>query len=122
LFCKNSGCSGGTKYNTVSPLTGSVTTTSTATYNYYYGNLHAHSSYSDGNKDNASYTPAQDYAYAKNTLHLDFLGIAEHNHSGAGMSVSSWPNGVSQALAATTSSFLALYGQEWGVISNGGTY
>jgi len=120
VFAQNSLCSGGPKYNTVNPLIQTFTTSASATYNYYYGNLHAHSGYSDGNKDNPTYTPANDYAYAKNSLGMDFLGISEHNHSGAGMSLSSWPQGVSQAQAATTSSFVALYGQEWGVISNGG--
>ncbi len=120
VFAQNSDCSGGTKYLTVSPLQGSRTTTATASYNYYFGNLHAHSAYSDGNKDHGTYTPADDYAYAKNSLGLDFLGISEHNHSGAGMVGSNFPLGVAQATAATTSSFLALYGQEWGVISGGG--
>ncbi|MBN8836388.1 MAG: hypothetical protein J0I09_03965 [Sphingobacteriia bacterium] len=120
VFAKNSACSGGTKYNLNNPLTASITTNASANYNYYFGNLHAHSHYSDGNKDNATYTPADDYAYAKSSLNLDFLGISEHNHSGAGMSLSSYALGVAQANAATTSNFLALYGQEWGVISNGG--
>ena len=46
-----------------------------------------------------------------------FLGISEHNHL---MNVSNWQPGLNQAAAATTSSFLALYGMEYGVISNGG--
>ena len=120
VFAENSTCTGGTKYNTASPLSQNITTTASSAYNYYYGNLHAHSGYSDGNKDNPTYTPANDYAYAKNSLHMDFLGISEHNHSGAGMNISTWPLGVAQAQSATTSSFVALYGQEWGVISGGG--
>ena len=120
IYAKNTSCNGGTKYNLTNPLTGSRTTTSTSAYNLYYGNLHAHSGYSDGNKDNPSYTPLIDYNYAKNSLGMDFLGISEHNHSGAGMSISNWPNGVSQSATATTSNFVALYGQEWGVISGGG--
>ena len=117
---QNLSCSGGPKYKTISPLTQSFTTTSSSTYNFYFGNLHAHSSYSDGNKDSTAFTPANDYAYAKNSLGMDFLGISEHNHAGAGMSKNNWPLGISQANAATNSSFVALYGQEWGVISNGG--
>ncbi len=120
VFASNAICNGGTKYLTGSPLTSSFTTTGSLTYNYYYGNLHAHSGYSDGNKDNPTYTPGDDYAYAKNSLSMDFLGISEHNHSGAGMRLADWAPGVAQANAATTSTFVGLYGQEWGVISNGG--
>ena len=120
VFAENAFCTAGPKYNTISPLSLSFTTTSSGTYNYYFGNLHAHSSYSDGNKDNTAFTPANDYAYAKNSLGMDFLGISEHNHAGAGMSKSNWPLGIAQANAATTSTFVGLYGQEWGVISSGG--
>ncbi len=120
VIAVNAFCTGGPKYKTISPLTLSFTTTSSGAYNYYFGNLHAHSSYSDGNKDSTAFTPANDYAYAKNSLGMDFLGISEHNHAGAGMSKSNWPLGVAQANAATTSTFVGLYGQEWGVISSGG--
>ncbi|MBS4044525.1 MAG: T9SS type A sorting domain-containing protein [Chitinophagaceae bacterium] len=120
VFARNGNCTGGIKYLTTTPLSGNIATTAIATTNIYYGNLHAHSRYSDGNQDNPSFTPANDYAYAKNSLCLDFLGISEHNHASAGMSISNWPLGINQATAATTSNFLALYGMEWGVISNGG--
>ena len=48
----------------------------------YYGNLHSHTSYSDGTG-----TPAQAFAFARNTAPtpLDFLAVTEHNHSGAGL-------------------------------------
>ena len=120
IFARNGNCTGGIKYLTNTPLTGNSTTTAVAAFNFYFGNLHAHSSYSDGNQDNLSLTPADDYAYAKNSLCLDFLGISEHNHATANMTLTKWPLGLSQATAATTSNFLALYGMEWGVISNGG--
>ncbi|MCX6293447.1 MAG: hypothetical protein NT127_04030, partial [Sphingobacteriales bacterium] len=97
VFAVNAFCSGGPKYKTTSPLSLSFTTTASGVYNYYYGNLHAHSSYSDGNKDSTAFTPANDYAYAKNSLGMDFLGISEHNHAGAGMSINDWPLGVAQA-------------------------
>src|SRR5436190_6483730 len=80
VFAANKNCSGGTKYLTVSPLTGYATTTSAVTYNYYFGNLHAHSDYSDGNDDHPGYTPADDYNYAMTAQCMDFLGISEHNH------------------------------------------
>ncbi len=120
VFAKNQTCSGGTKYLTTSPLTGTATTTAVAINNYYFGNLHAHSVYSDGGKDNSGTTPAAAYAYAKNSLCMDYLGISEHNHSEAGMSISNWLPGINQAAAATSANFLALYGMEYGVISNGG--
>lgn len=88
--------------------------------NYYFGNLHSHSSYSDGNADNTTKIPSDDYAYAKTALCMDFLGISEHNHATAGMSIANWQPGRSQAAAATTSTFVGLYGMEWGVISGGG--
>lgn len=120
VFAKNDQCSGGPLYRTASPLQGSGTTTSIAALNYYFGNLHAHSAYSDGNKDNGSFTPANDYAYAKNSQCMDYLGISEHNHNEAGMTLANWSPGIAAASAATTSNFLAMYGMEWGVISNGG--
>ncbi len=88
--------------------------------NFYFGNMHAHSSYSDGNADNTLLIPADDYAYAKNSLCFDFLGISEHNHVAAGMRLADWQPGRSQAAAATTSTFVGMYGMEWGVISAGG--
>ncbi|KAA9324973.1 CehA/McbA family metallohydrolase [Adhaeribacter soli] len=94
------------------------------TYNYYYGNLHAHSSYSDGNQDHATsghVTPFQNFVYASGSLNFDFLGISEHNHSQAGMQLANYAKGLRQADSATVNGqFVALYGMEWGVISGGG--
>lgn len=120
VFAKNSVCNGNINYLSVNPLTGNTSTTAIAVNNWYYGNLHSHSSHSDGNQDNLSLTPIDDYAYAKKSLCMDFLGISDHNHASAGMSISNWQPGLNAASAATTSNFLALYGMEWGVISNGG--
>ena len=94
-------------------------------YVFYYGNIHAHSGYSDGNKDSLTsglYTPYQDFMYAKESQHIDFYGISEHNHSGAGMtSKQDYYNGVADAeLATVADTFVALYGMEWGIISQGG--
>src|SRR6266571_2248599 len=41
----------------------------------FFGNLHSHTSYSDG-----SGTPTQAYTQARDTAKLDFLAITEHNH------------------------------------------
>jgi hypothetical protein len=92
------------------------------TLNYYFGNLHSHSGYSDGNKDSTSSgvsKPAGDYSYAKLSQNFDFLGISEHNHfsskNNPGMIRTSYALGLAEAAAANTGTFLCLYGTEWGV-------
>lgn len=94
------------------------------TYTHYYGNIHAHTAYSDGNKDKATSNcdnPACSFELAKNAQNYDFMGISEHNHHEAGMSdKTNWYKGLQTAIDATTSDFVALYGLEWGTISNGG--
>jgi hypothetical protein len=117
------GCSAA--YFTSSPARTSflVPVPPTGSYRHYYGNLHAHSGYSDGNQDagvSGASTPLQDYAYADASLHMDFLGISEHNHAQAGMSRPNYALGLAQADQATTADFVALYGMEWGVITGGG--
>ena len=92
-------------------------------YQFYYGTLHSHSGYSDGNQDSTSSgksTPLQDYQFAAASQHFDFLGISEHNHSQAGMHLRDFARGRTQATLATTPAFVALQGTEWGVISGGG--
>lgn len=97
-------------------------------YNFYFGNIHSHSSYSDGNKDSTAtgyYTPGDDYSYAKASYHMDYLGIAEHNHfsstNNPGMHVYHYSMGLYQADTANhNGSFVAMYGMEWGTISQGG--
>lgn len=98
---------------------------SAQTYNYYFGNIHAHSSYSDGNKDSSTSlltTPLQNFNYANASQHIDFYGISDHNHLSAGMkSPAYYHQGIIDANTATIDgSFVALYGMEWGVISGGG--
>ena len=104
-------------------LAGTTAHAQAPVYNFYYGNLHAHSSYSDGNQDSAASklnTPLQDYQFAAASLHFDFEGISEHNHSQAGMHLRDYPKGHQQAVQATTTTFVALSGTEWGIINNGG--
>jgi uncharacterized membrane protein YccF (DUF307 family) len=125
VFASNANCTGGVKYFPT-PLTGTASTTAAPAYNVYFGNLHAHSDYSDGNKDRPGYTPADDYAYAKDAECMDFLGISEHNHfsspNNPGNQIANYRLGLAQADAfnSSNSNFLALYGMEWGVISGGG--
>ncbi|MEO5646876.1 MAG: choice-of-anchor J domain-containing protein, partial [Chitinophagaceae bacterium] len=93
---------------------------------YLYGNLHSHSSYSDGNKDDLSKKPIDDYRFARDARCMDFLGISEHNHSGAGMNIANYPLGFNDAnivngeIGPNGNSIITLWGMEWGVISNGG--
>jgi hypothetical protein len=96
------------------------------TLNYYFGNLHSHSGYSDGSKDSATTgvsKPAGGYSFAKLSQHFDFLGISEHNHyssnNNPGMVRTSYGLGLAEAAAANTGSFLCLYGMEYGVSSSG---
>lgn len=102
-----------------------TTNTNAQTYNYYFGNIHAHSSYSDGNQDSATSLmtkPLQDFNYARASQHVDFYGISEHNHYSAGMTNPvNFHRGIADANTANVDgSFVALYGMEWGVISGGG--
>ncbi len=126
IFAANKICSGGTKYNSINPLSGNITTSNNGVNNYYFGTLHSHSDYSDGNADNPGFTPAQNYAYAKNSLCMDYLGISEHNHfssaNNPGNQILNYKQGTVQANIFNSSNpnFLALYGMEWGVISGGG--
>ncbi len=95
------------------------------TLNYYFGNIHAHTSYSDGNQDSSTSSitkPLQDFNYAKASQHIDFYGISEHNHFSAGMTNPiNFHRGIADANTANIDgSFVALYGMEWGVISGGG--
>ncbi|MDQ6609224.1 MAG: T9SS type A sorting domain-containing protein, partial [Bacteroidota bacterium] len=126
VFATNKNCSGGTKYLTSSPLTGNITTGNSLVNNYYFGSLHSHSAYSDGNKDHLNYIPADDYNYAMTSQCMDFLGISEHNHFSSpqnpGNIITTYHQGIIQAdnFTSTHPNFLAMYGQEWGVISGGG--
>ncbi|TCC91893.1 T9SS type B sorting domain-containing protein [Pedobacter frigiditerrae] len=122
IYALNSACSGGPLYLSTNPLKGSHKTgiLDVNNLNWYFGNLHSHSSYSDGNKDDLTKKPEDDYAFAKNSMNLDFLGLSEHNHTQAGMSLANWQPGITAAKNATTSNFVALHGMEWGVISGGG--
>jgi hypothetical protein len=126
IYAGNVNCNEGIKYNAVPVFTGMKTTAATNELNYYFGNLHSHSGYSDGNKEDVSVLPAQDFAFAKDAQCMDFLGIAEHNHFSSpgnpGMLLANYHLGLQQANTFTNNNpgFLALYGMEYGVISNGG--
>jgi hypothetical protein len=87
-------------------------------YLSYFGNLHSHSSYSDGVQ-----TPALAYTFARSSAPtpLDFMAVTDHNHLSAGMHLPSYALGMAEAAAANVDGdFVAIWGQEWGIISTGG--
>ena len=126
VFASNRNCTGGTKYLTSNSLKGNTTTTNSSFNNFYFGTFHSHSDYSDGNKDNPGFTPADNYNYAMTSQCMDYLGISEHNHFSSagnpGNQLATYHAGTSQANNFNTANpgFVAMYGMEWGVISGGG--
>jgi hypothetical protein len=94
------------------------------TYNFYFGNLHAHTGYSDGNDDGNSATAALAYTYAKSSLNFHFLGISEHNHNeSTAMSLVNWTKLKNETAAANQDgTFVCMYGMEWGTLSTGGHF
>lgn len=94
----------------------------------FFGNLHSHTSFSDG-----SGLPREAYLRARDIARLDFLALTEHNHAealgsdhiGIGKTPALYngpgPNSlISVANSMTTSGrFVALYGQEYSTISSG---
>jgi len=113
-------------------------------YTIYYGNMHSQTNHSDGGTALAScngsespqageFGPAEAYAMMRTQAGGDFLLASEHNHmydGSTGTNASATPaaanglfnSGITAAnnYNASNPTFLALYGMEWGVISNGG--
>lgn len=100
-------------------------TLSSQTYNYYFGNLHSHTGFSDGSKDSLTSgvnNPVGAYAYAKLSQNFNFLGISEHNHfsssNNPGFQIQSFQPGLTMADNANQDGiFLSLFGLEYGVSS-----
>jgi hypothetical protein len=112
-------------------------------YTVYYGNLHSQTRDSDGggaldnckgaqDPQTAAFGPDAAFPYAR-THGLDMLMVSEHNHmfdgsdgtnSGADPAAAKalYQAGLQTARGFNEQhpDFLALYGMEWGVISNGG--
>lgn len=117
---------------------------STLPYTVYYGNLHSQTNHSDGGAPIAScagseapqggqFGPAEAYSMMDVQAGGDFLLASEHNHmydGSTGTNTAATPatannlfnSGLSDAAGynGAHADFLALYGNEWGVISNGG--
>ena len=90
----------------------------------FFGNLHSHTSYSDGVS-----TPDVAYAHARDVAHVDFLAITEHNHLTGATRIGSHPELYSGAIPTSLIStagrfnndghFVAIYGQEFSSIESG---
>ncbi len=100
---------------------------SAQTYNVYFGDMHSHTWYSDGNKDQDTNTykkpVARAITYARDVANnMDFLGVSEHNHNESlNMKMGYWRSGGVEADSVNQDgTFVGFYGQEWGVISQGG--
>jgi len=79
---------------------------------YWFGNLHSHSGYSDGEGD-----PAEVLAWARDEAGLDFYAMTDHSEQLFG---SEWEEiGVQVALADEAGEFVALRGFEWSHPING---
>lgn len=112
-------------------------------YTAYLGNLHSQTNHSDGGgalghcagsqaPQSAAFGPTEAYGYAQRHG-LDFLMTSEHNHmfdgsddTNAGADPAAvkalYQSGIRAADTWNLAhpGFLAIYGQEWGVINNGG--
>ena len=94
-------------------ITLKATSPSIGGYNVYYGNLHNHTSYSDG-----AGTPADAYAYAKNKAKLDFFGLSDHDNY---LDSIKWSDTKKQADAFNQDGvFSTFYGFEWSSNQNYG--
>jgi len=79
-------------------------------YNVYYGNMHSHTSYSDGIG-----TPSEAYAYARDSALVDIQAITDHTHL---LSSSEWTSLKNAADSYSQDGvFVALAGQEHGSLS-----
>lgn len=102
------------------------TTNPVVAYTTYFGNLHSHSDYSDGDMDNVcngAGSPDCCYTIGNTASYFDFMGISDHNHNeGPIMTPALYASGVSEAstYSSVNPGFAALYGMEWGTISTGG--
>lgn len=87
-------------------------------YRCFFGNLHAHTSYSDGES-----TPDTAYAYARDIAGIDIQALTEHNNGGQGYTITP-ENYQNLRLVADTFAvpgvFVALAGFEIGSMGSSG--
>lgn len=97
-------------------VTRTFTERSSETYNIYFGQLHSHTSYSDGAGS------AEDaYQHASQVKNLDFLAVTDHSNSfdnadsasiSDGSMSTEWVEGHALAEQYTTEDFVGLFGYE----------
>lgn len=76
-------------------------------YNVYFGNLHSHTGYSDGQQ-----TPVDAFVYARDEASLDFLAVTDHMEQ---ISSDEWTQTRAAADAITVNGvFVGIAGYEWG--------
>ena len=90
--------------NPVAPISWSFTAVPEAQLYPYHGDLHNHTSYSDG-----SGTPAEALAAGK-AAGFDFMAITDHSYA---LDDTEWPSILTAVNAATDSTFVALRGFEY---------
>jgi hypothetical protein len=74
-------------------------------YHFYWGDLHAHTSYSDG-----AWLPREAYAYARDEAKLDFFAITDHSEI---LTCDEYADTIAQAMASDDPGrFVALWGAE----------
>ena len=105
-------------YRSSPVVTRSFTQRSSAAYEIYFGQLHSHSSISDGTG-----TVEEAFQYASQVENLDFLAVTDHSNSfdneGSGVLSrdgstlsAEWKQGHEAAAAVTDGDFVGLYGYE----------
>ena len=105
-------------YRSSQMVTRRFTQRTSAEYQIYFGQLHAHSSISDGTG-----TVEEAFQYASQVENLDFLAVTDHSNSfdnessgvlsqdGSSLSAE-WKQGHEAAAAVTNKDFVGLYGYE----------
>jgi len=103
-------------YKDSSELTLSFKERSGEKYNIYFGQLHSHTSYSDG-----AGSCEEAYQHAKGVENLDFLAVTDHSNSfdnadsaslADGSASSEWTEGQQLARQYTSEDFVCLFGYE----------
>lgn len=120
------GAGSGTTAEPTPPIVPVVNAPSLEKMQVYFGNLHSHTSYSDGQG-----TPEQAFTYARDVAKLDFLAVTEHNHLLGGQAstpekkIALYKGPPASALRPTADrltepgKFIALAGQEYSSMSQG---
>ncbi len=90
--------------NPVAATSWTFTTSAETPMRAYFGDLHNHSSYSDG-----SLTPTDAFAHGK-AAGFDFMALTDHSYA---IDDGEWASTLSAANAATDASFVAIRGAEY---------